>query len=305
VGACNTILIGTKNPIMIDPGESVLNQFKSLQNRMKNDGLDLSKISKMLFTHVHFDHANAAKMVQDLSQCTIHTHPRDIESIEKPHTEYERIIQPIIDLNIYPKVPLEWAKFFTELTIGKRNPAKTSEFLKDHQQITHEDLLIEVIYTPGHTPGHIGYYIHEYKTFIAGDIIDREMYGILNSGGCINNLEFSWEDHFRTLQLLADLDIEIYIPGHGEPIIGKKEVQTFIQHNTEISFNKPNQILTHIKPEGSDMKMILKKIYPKLPLAQLLIRKIEIYLILKQLEHLHKIENKLIGKKTKWVPISN
>lgn len=305
VGACNTIIIGNNYPILIDPGESIPKQFNSLRTRMEKEGIDITKISKILFTHVHFDHSNAAAMVQELSHCTIHTHPRDIESIEQPHTEYERIILPIIKTKIYPNVPLEWAKFFTDITIGKRFPAKTSEMLYNKQRILHEEITIEVMYTPGHSPGHIGYYIHEYKAFIAGDIIDREMYGILNSGGCINNMEFSWIDHLQTLNTLRELDIEIFIPGHGDPILGKNEVQRFIEHNMEISQKKPEQILSSLPLDGSEIKTILKKIYPKLPLAQLLIRKVEIFLTLKYLEENQKVECIINKKKMKWVPILN
>lgn len=303
VGACNTVIIGDVNPIIIDPGVSVRRNFRSLRKRMHKDGLKISEISKMMFTHVHFDHSNAASFVQELSNCSIYTHPLDIESITNPDSEYERVILPIMDAEIYPKIPLSWAKFFTSLTIGKRRPVFNVFPLHNHEKITHEGITIEVFFTPGHSPGHLGFYIPKYKAFIGGDIIDGEMYGILNSGGCINNMEFSWQDYYSTLDLLASLDIEIYIPGHGAPVLGKENVSFFIDDNTRISLDKPCQVLNQIPKAGSDLKAILKKIYPRLSFAQFLIRKIEIYLILKYLEYSEKIKCVKKRNKLRCIPI--
>jgi glyoxylase-like metal-dependent hydrolase (beta-lactamase superfamily II) len=305
VGTCNTVILGQHDLILIDPGESIKKCLRSLTTLIQKDQLDVRRIKKLLFTHVHFDHANAAAQIQAASGCEIHTHPEDVHSLEKPSTEYERMILPIMATKIYPNVPLSWARFFTDLTMGSRSPAKVSGTLCNRQIIRHENLAIDPIFTPGHAPGHIGYYIPEYKAFIAGDIIDREMDGIIDSGGCVNNMHSSWTDHLRTLEFITALDIDLYIPGHGDPIEGKSAVQAFIARNREISLKKPHRILSGLHPYGSTLRDAMRVIYPTLPFTQTLVKKIEVLLILHHLINEQKIERISTRGTARWRPVKS
>ncbi len=282
-GSCNTIVLGNKKLILIDPGESVGKCVASLTKRMGNDGLSLQDVQLMLFTHVHFDHANAAGFIQEQSNCEVRTHPHDVDSIETARVEYERVMLPIMNLREFPRVPVGIARFFLDLYLGKRLPAKTSEVLKDGEVIMLEGLAVHVIFTPGHATGHIAYYLPEYKALIAGDCIDREMDGVIASGGCINNMESCWDDLLHTLHLLEHYDVEVYIPGHGDPIEGKSAVVDFVTRNIAISLEKPPHILDCISEEGSSLKEILHRVYPNLPFTQSHVKKIEVYLLLQYL----------------------
>jgi len=300
MGTCNTTIIGTNELILIDPGESLDKCFNDLCNRLQSDSLDMRKVNLMLFTHVHFDHSNAAAMVQKVSHCRIRTHPYDVSSIEFPQIEYERMITPITQSGEFPNIPLKWTKYFMDLFIGKRLPVKNDIVLKDREIMTHEGLTIEVIFTPGHAPGHVAYYIPKYKTLIGGDIIDREMYGIIESGGCINNMESSWDQLLQTLEIIAKLDIELYIPGHGAPIVGKEAVREFIDKNIEFTLKKPKQILTLLHPTAISLGKIFSQLYPRLPFAHHQVKKIEILLLLKYLLKKEKVVCIRTEKGTIW-----
>lgn len=50
-------------------------------------------------------------------------------------------------------------------------PCKADEFVKDNDRLELGDLEVRVLHTPGHSPGHVGYYFPAEKLLIGGDLI--------------------------------------------------------------------------------------------------------------------------------------
>ncbi len=69
-----------------------------------------------------------------------------------------------------------------------------------------------VVFTPGHTPGHISLYLEGSKILIAGDALTAEG-GYLNGPNPSVTLEMSTA--IRSTQRLADLDIDTIVCYHG------------------------------------------------------------------------------------------
>ena len=71
---------------------------------------------------------------------------------------------------------------------------------------------ITVIFTPGHTPGHIGLYLNQYKTLITGDalnVVDGQLVG--------PNVEFTPDMNMakKSLGKFTQYDVETVICYHG------------------------------------------------------------------------------------------
>jgi len=71
---------------------------------------------------------------------------------------------------------------------------------------------ITVIFTPGHTPGHIGLYLNQYKTLITGDalnVVDGQLVG--------PNAEFTpdMDTAKKSLEKFTQYDVETVICYHG------------------------------------------------------------------------------------------
>lgn len=71
----------------------------------------------------------------------------------------------------------------------------------------------EVIQTPGHTKEDICLYNKETKTLISGDtVFGSGSVGRTDLGGDIDELK-------KSVEKLAELDVEIILPGHGNPVL--------------------------------------------------------------------------------------
>ena len=84
-------------------------------------------------------------------------------------------------------------------------------------------LEFQVIHTPGHSPGSISLYWPEQKALFTGDVIFREGLGRTDlPGGDGNTLK-------KSIQRLAELEVERLLPGHGDIILDAELVQMNFQ----------------------------------------------------------------------------
>ncbi len=120
----------TKNAILIDGGES----YKSIKKASEDLGV---KITTLLLTHAHFDHAGNAKALQD-DGIKVY-----ISSVDAPKLKN--------DLNL--------ASDF-----GRKFECLDADHLfNDGDELNIEEIKIKVILTPGHTDGSV--------TFLVGDML--------------------------------------------------------------------------------------------------------------------------------------
>lgn len=160
-------------------------------NTAKDWGVE---IRMLLLTHSHWDHfADAANLKKKLN-IPVYIHEEDAYNIIDPGAD---------------GLPM----FFD---IEKVEP---DFFLKDKEQIPLGKFFIEVIHTPGHTPGGVCFYIKSEAILISGDTIFH---------GNIGNLSFPTSDPekmWHSLDKLAKLPSETKVfPGHGPATtIGKEK----------------------------------------------------------------------------------
>lgn len=296
-GSSNVTVLTGMNQIMIDTGEPFRKIMKKLKERMFNDGLTLEDTQIILPTHSHWDHMNAVNKIKGMSNAKLLVHPKIIPNFEDPRVEYGDMLNfPPEFKSDLTSMPMFLSKFFLGFFMGKRKKIQVDGTLSDGQVIKNGPISINVIFTPGHSHGHVSYYIPERRTLLAGDILDRE----LELGGSMNNSRSSYLDLLESINKIQKLDIDIYISGHGDPVIGKDKVARFIASNKEKSENIPDIIMNKLKTRGSRVSELVKEIYPGLPYSQVLMKKMEILIVLQHLESLEKVKRETKKKKIFW-----
>ena len=98
-------------------------------------------------THGHFDHLADHKLVKDrFANAKVLIHELDAPKLRQPGSR------------LFP----------LPFTIP---PGEADAFVSDGQTLTFGGLSCEVIFTPGHSPGHVMYHFAEEKLLIGGDLI--------------------------------------------------------------------------------------------------------------------------------------
>ena len=110
-------------------------------------------IGRILLTHTHFDHVGGLKELKEISGAPIYAHPDAVPMLEQ--------------------AVLAAAHF--QLAIPP--PPPPDEFLSEGDVIQVGDLRLQVLFTPGHAPGHVCFYLAEHHTLFDGDVLFRQSIG--------------------------------------------------------------------------------------------------------------------------------
>jgi len=144
----------------------------------------LESIELIILTHCHFDHTCAASAIAAISGSEIAIHESDARLLGDDHAT-------------------------ASILFGRRAPQITPDILLYGGELFEfDDLLLEVLHTPGHTPGGICIYESGTKSLFSGDtIFPGGGIGRCDLGGDISDL-------IRSTELLTTLDVDMLYPGH-------------------------------------------------------------------------------------------
>ena len=187
----NTWILGdeeSKHAIIFDPGDNVSNIIG------KMDELDLTPVF-ILNTHAHPDHLGAAAELQKRFDLPFAIHEDELPTFNSAK---------------------DTAQFLGLLNF--QLPEITT-FLSDGQVLEINNLHLQVLHTPGHTPGSICFLTG--KHFFSGDTLFQGSVGRTDlPGGSMKQLGNS----LKRLSQLPE-DTRVY-PGHGEITSIKNEIET-------------------------------------------------------------------------------
>lgn len=171
----------TKKAAVIDPGGDVDEIVAALDKQ----GLTLEKV---LLTHGHFDHAGGAAELAEMFDVPV----------EGPQEE-EKFLLDVIEMQGF-----KWG------VAGGRN-VEPDRWLADGDTVTVGELTLDVIHTPGHTPGHVVFFHAPSRFAIVGDVLFK---------GSIGRTDFPRGDHDTLIRSIKEKllplgDDVTFLPGHG------------------------------------------------------------------------------------------
>ncbi|TAL58607.1 MAG: MBL fold metallo-hydrolase [Bacteroidetes bacterium] len=134
----------TKECVIIDPGCSNNSEQKELVQFIADEGL---KPVKLLNTHCHIDHVFGNAFIAKKYNLGLEIHKDDLQTLHSlPQVSH------IYGLNAEESVD-------------------PSNFLKEGDQIKFGNSVLDIVFTPGHSPGSICFISHADKFIIGGDVL--------------------------------------------------------------------------------------------------------------------------------------
>ena len=175
---CDETMEGTA----VDPG----GDFDMLKQAIAEQGI---KVTKVLLTHGHVDHASAAGTMADHYGV----------KIEGPHKD---------DLFLIEGLPASGRKY----NFPVYKPFVPDRWLEGGETVSLGNLTFDVVHCPGHTPGHVVFVHKPAKVAFVGDVLFR---------GSIGRTDFPRGNHEQLLNSIRKRlwplgDDITFVPGHGE-----------------------------------------------------------------------------------------
>lgn len=176
----NTYLIDRDGyRVIVDPGHYHLTRH--WEAGLERLGINRRDINLVIITHGHPDHLEGAAIFDGISKVAI------------GEKEYA------------------WLKRYA--------PSWTPDILLRAGGLKLGTIEMEIIESPGHSPGSVCLYLPKEKALFTGDVIFRDGIGRTDlPGGDGYKLK-------ESIRRLSGLEVSYLLPGHGEPLAGKKEVE--------------------------------------------------------------------------------
>ncbi len=165
---------------------------KPIRRAFERAAADLSKVGTILLTHQHVDHIRGAAELERRSRAVVACHAADA---------------PCVDGRVRPKMPMILRLF------ASVHPVPVKRELSDGDSVGP----FRVVFAPGHTPGEVAFYLPERKVLFSGDsVVEKKGRLTLPAAGYASDIRQA----VASLSILRKLDIELLLPGHGEPVRG-------------------------------------------------------------------------------------
>jgi glyoxylase-like metal-dependent hydrolase (beta-lactamase superfamily II) len=229
------LIKGDKEHLLIDAGVGTEEALQSLKKQMRETGLELEDISQIIITHNHYDHFGLADTVKGLSNARILLHEKDKDPFNPDGLTPEEITERIENWNhtngltAYETTPSQTGP---PAGVRRANPILPDVTLYGGEIITCGEFNFQIIWTPGHSPGHVCLYEPNYNVLISGDhilpIITPSIQIFPMSSANYNPLG----DFIDSLKRIKQLEIKIVLPAHQHVFTNFQErIDEIIRHH--------------------------------------------------------------------------
>ena len=183
---------GADTALLVDPGD----EPERIQAALED--LGVKTVEAILLTHCHFDHVGAVAPMAKSTGAPVYC--------------------PRLELPVLADI-MSWVPW---PGIGPFESYDADETLEGGEKLELAGLEIEVLFTPGHSPGHLTYSIPSEAAILSGDVLFQGSIGRTDLPGC---------DHdtlMRSIQKLLDTlpDDTGVLPGHMDPTTLARERRT-------------------------------------------------------------------------------
>ena len=145
-------------------------------------------ITHILLTHAHFDHVGGLAQLKEETGAPVYIHPEAVEMLG----------EATMSASLWGlRIP---------------SPPPPDRLVAAGDEIAVGNLQFRVLFTPGHAPGHVSYYLPEYRALFDGDVLFQHGIGRTDSPNDLKTLMASIRD-----ELLPLPDETRVFSGHGNP----------------------------------------------------------------------------------------
>lgn len=204
---------------LVDTGMNTPESREALEDAFSQLGIKVEDLDVLIGTHHHVDHFGSSAPIRKRSNAMTLLHELEAERVNRMITFGSPSARPEareffltngFPIDKYPVEGMRPAWMGTDLYSPLPQPDK---YLSDGDTIPVGDRKFEVVWTPGHAPGHCVIYMRKEKVMIVGDHLLPKItphVGVYPSGPA-NPLG----DFLDSQRKVQRFDVELVLPAHG------------------------------------------------------------------------------------------
>ena len=218
--------------MLVDCGMETEACFHALDRAREGLGIAWGDIHRILLSHIHIDHMGLARKLLRLTGARLWLHIADArllgEISESPRFQvWQRDVLTAAGVSPANIISIEGGMFVMRESFRRLDPDVP---LSGAESIDTAHSALEVIWTPGHSPGHICLYDRARKALLSGDHVLEHI-----------SPNIGWQpDHdalgefLLSLDRIGELEVDLILPSHGAPFTGHRAwVERTRAHHTD------------------------------------------------------------------------
>ena len=225
LGHVNTYLVRSDTGyLLVDCGWDTVDTLKALEGHLRALDIRFADVRHLVVTHIHPDHYGLAGRLREITTAELSFHRLERLYIESRYANADELLEEMrewLRLNGTPQAELDQLSRGSTGMLSRVQIAYPDKTLDGGEEITCGRFAFKVIWTPGHSAGHICLYDARHKVLLSGDhVLPRITPSVgLHVQAASNPLA----DFLDSLKLIGRLEAELVLPGHGDPFNGLPE----------------------------------------------------------------------------------
>ena len=208
-------IVSRGETMLVDCGWNTDDGYAALREQLQEIGSDVSDIRDLVVTHAHPDHCGLAGRLKAESGCAVWMHEREVGFLGSRYFSPERLLEEMDRWFQRYGVPpedrpeIERGSMPMRHFVARLNPDR---LVKGGEQLKVGDFVFEIIWTPGHSPGHICLYEPNHRLLLTGDHV---LPAITPNVSLHPQQERNpLAEYIESLERVGHLEVERMLPAH-------------------------------------------------------------------------------------------
>ena len=218
---------------LIDTGLQTEESRQALNQKLAEMKVRVERINRILITHIHPDHFGLAGELRERSKAELVIHRLEVALMEPRYARAEDLVHDVakwLSMNGVPEADAEFVKSASMAAREFVSVVEPDTLLEGAERLPIEDTEIEVIWTPGHSPGHCCFYWRARGVLFSGDHLLPKISP--NIGLHPQSGADPLDDYISSLERIGRLEVETVLPAHGDPFYNHRgRIAEIIEHH--------------------------------------------------------------------------
>jgi len=220
---------------LIDTGLRTDESRQTLNQKLTALKVPVDRINRILITHIHPDHFGLAAELRDGSGAELVIHRLEVSLMEPRYARAEDLVHDVAAWLSKNGVPPAEAEFVKSASMAAREFVSVVEpdtLLEGAERLPIDSSEMEVVWTPGHSPGHCCLYWPARGVLFSGDHLLPKISP--NIGLHPQSGADPLDDYIASLERIRRLQVESVLPAHGDPFRDHRaRIAVIVRHHEE------------------------------------------------------------------------
>jgi glyoxylase-like metal-dependent hydrolase (beta-lactamase superfamily II) len=228
VGRVNVYLIEDEPLTLVDAGPNSGTSFDALQRGVAGLGHSLEDIELVILTHQHIDHLGLVSLVAGHSGAEVAAIDAAVPYVENYSDEAQADDDFAYDMMLRHGIPEDVATALRSVSRAFQawgSRAEVTRVLHDGDEMRFRDRTLRVHHRPGHSPTDTVFHDSERGILVAADHLLKHISSnplITRPRDGSGERPQALVTYLESLRATRAMDVELVLPGHGDPITGHR-----------------------------------------------------------------------------------